>query len=214
VGKHFLDVERAALQPLPVDGFPSFRESRRTVHRDGHVEVERAYYSVPPEYLARQVWVRWDSRMVRIFNERMEPIAAHVRHEPGRFSTQSPHIASEKISGIERGAAWQMTRVRRLGPHSTSWSEALLKARGVEGVRALQGLVSLANRHPSSAIERACEIALSYGSFRLKTIRALIERDAPKQETLPFLHEHPLIRPLSEYSQFVHDAFQAKEVRS
>ena len=61
VGNHFNEVERAALLPLPADPFPSFREARRTVHRDGHVEVERAYYSVPPEYLARQVWVRWDA---------------------------------------------------------------------------------------------------------------------------------------------------------
>ncbi len=64
VGNHFDQVERAALLPLPPDPFPSFREARRMVHRDGHVEVDRAYYSVPPEYLARQVWVRWDARMV------------------------------------------------------------------------------------------------------------------------------------------------------
>jgi transposase len=56
VGKHFTDVERGALLPLPLEPFPSFHEGRRTVHRDGHVEVERAYYAVPPEYLAREVW--------------------------------------------------------------------------------------------------------------------------------------------------------------
>ena len=42
VGKHFTDVERAALLPLPLTPFPSFHEGRRTVHRDGHVEVKRA----------------------------------------------------------------------------------------------------------------------------------------------------------------------------
>jgi len=104
VGKHFAEVERAALLLLPADPFPTFREARRSVHRDGHVEVEHAYYSVPPEYLARRVWVRWDARMVRVFNDRMEQVAVHARHEPGRFSTQSVHIASEKISGVERGA--------------------------------------------------------------------------------------------------------------
>jgi transposase len=49
VGKLFAEVERLALQPLPVERFPFFHESQRTVHRDGHVEVDRAYYSVPPE---------------------------------------------------------------------------------------------------------------------------------------------------------------------
>jgi transposase len=110
VGHHFSTVERAALVPLPLAPFPSFHECRRTVHRDGHVEVDRAYYAVPPEYLAREVWVRWDSRLVRIYNDRMEQIALHSKQEPGRFSTPKQFIASEKISGVERGTGWLLGR--------------------------------------------------------------------------------------------------------
>ena len=214
VGTHFEEVERAALLPLPAEPFPSFREARRTVHRDGHIEVERAYYSVPPEYLARQVWVRWDARMVRVFNDRMEPVALHVKHEPGRFSTQAPHIAAEKINGVERGAAWHLARVRRLGPQSTRWAEAVIAVRGVEAVRVLIGLLSLADRHDAAALERACEVASSYGAYHLRTIRALIARDAAEQETMSFRNEHPMIRPLSDYGRFVLDAFSSEEILS
>jgi transposase len=211
VGTHFASVERAALQALPLARFPCFQEARRIVHRDGHVEIERAYYSVPPEYVARPVWARWDGRLVRIFNDRFEQIALHCRHEAGRFSTQSQHIAGPKISGVERGAAWLLGQVRRLGPHSTRWAEAMLQTRGIEGVRVLQGLLNLAHRHPCAAIEQACDSALSHGAYRLRTLRALIERQGPRQEQLPFIEEHPLIRDLSDYGQFVHDTFQ-KEV--
>jgi transposase len=215
VGKHFTDVERGALVPLPLEPFPSYHEGRRIVHRDGHVEVERAYYAVPPEYLARQVWVRWDGRLVRIFNERMQPIAVHTRQEQGRFSTPSRYIASEKISAVERGAAWLLDRVTtRLGPHSTTWAQAMIQARGVEGVRVLQGLLSLAGRHPASAIEQACEVATSYGAYQLRTLRALIKRQEPKQEVLSFMSDHPMIRPISEYGQFVHNAFQFRNTQS
>jgi len=207
VGTHFVTVERPALQRLPPERFPCFQEARRVVHRDGHVEVERAYYSVPPEYLARGVWARWDGRLVRIFNDKLEQIAVHVRHEPGRFSTQSQHICGPKISGVERGAAWLLGQVRRLGPCSLRWAEAMLQARGVEGVRVLQGLLNLAHRHPCAAIERACDIALPHGAFRLRTVRQLLDRAAPGQEQLPFLDEHTLIRPLSDYQQFVQDTF-------
>ena len=74
------------------------------VGRDGHVEVAKAYYSVPPEYLGRTVWARWDARLVRVFNHRWEQIAVHVRHERGRFSTHGQHLHPHKISGLERGA--------------------------------------------------------------------------------------------------------------
>ena len=66
------------------------------VHRDGHVEVAKAYYSVPPEYLGHKLWVRWDLRLVRIFNGRMEQIAVHVRQEPGRFSTHARSHSSPR----------------------------------------------------------------------------------------------------------------------
>jgi transposase len=209
VGKHFTEVERAALLRLPLEPFPSFHEERRTVHRDGHIEVKRSYYAVPPEYLGRVVWVRWDGRMVRVFNERMQQIAIHARQGRGGFSSPTEYIAAEKISAVERGAAWLLHKAAvRLGPHSAAWAEAMVKARGVEGTRVLVGLLSLAGRHPTSAIEQACEIALGYAAFRLRAIRALIKRQAPKQEVMPFVSEHPMIRPLSEYGQFVHDAFQ------
>jgi Integrase core domain len=213
VGQVFAAVEQPELLPLPTTRFAFFHEARRMVHRDGHVEVARAYYSVPPEYLARRVWVRWDGRLVRIFNERMEPIASHVQHEPGRFSTQRAHIAAEKISGVERGAVWLLGQTRRIGPQAGRWSEAVVQARGVEGVRVLQGLLHLAGRHASDQLEKACDIALSYGSYRLRTIRTLLKREAPRQESFAFLDEHPIIRDLSEYGQLVHDAFQKEAGR-
>jgi transposase len=208
VGKLFTEVEKPLLQPLPRERFPSFNEKRRVVHRDGHVEVDHAYYSVPPEYLGRRVWVRWDGRMVRIFNERMDQIALHPKHEPGRFSTDRRHIVSEKITGVERGASWLLGRVRMIGPHSTRWAEATIQARGVQGMRVVQGLLSLTHRHPWAAIEQACQVAHGYSSFRLKTIRVLIDRQVLSQEQFEFMTDHPIIRQLSEYDRFVHEAFQ------
>ena len=203
VGKQFQEVERAALQTLPKERFPFFHEAERMVHRDGHVEVAKAYYTVPPEYLGRKVWVRWDSRVVRVFNRRMEQIALHVRQEPGHFSTLPEHIAPEKISGVERGAAWLLNKVRLIGPQTLQWAEAMLKCRGIQGIRVLQGLLSLANRHPSDALEEAAQTAFSYRAFHLRVLRELLKRKAPAPRQLEFAQEHPIIRPLSDYSTWL-----------
>jgi hypothetical protein len=42
--------------------FPTLEVALQTVHRDGYVEFKRAYYSVPPEYVGRRVWVRREAR--------------------------------------------------------------------------------------------------------------------------------------------------------
>jgi hypothetical protein len=213
VDKVFREVERAALQPLPLERFPFFHEAPRKVSRDAHVEVAKAYYSVPPEHLGRTVWARWDARLVRIFTQRWELIAIHVRHAQGRFSTHAEHLAPEKISGVEKGAAYLLGKVERIGPHARAWAQAMLAARGIEGTRVLQGVLSLSKKHATLPLETACEIALSHGSFRLRTLRELLKRDAAKQTPLPFLDEHPLIRPLADYGRVVAAALARQDDR-
>lgn len=209
VGKLFEEVERAALAPLPVERFPFFHEREHTVHRDGHVQVDGSYYSVPPEHLRRTVWVRWDSRLVRIFNHQLEEIRVHVKQATkGRFSTHPSDIAPEKISGMERGAEWLLRRASTIGEHADRWAQEVIRSRGIEGIRAVIGLLSLADRQPCPLIDKACEIAISYGAYRLKNVRRLIEQKAAKQEQMEFMQEHPLIRNLGVYGELVRESLR------
>jgi transposase len=91
----FHELEKQELLPLPSGRFQNFKEARRKVGRDGHVEVARAYYSVPPEYLGREVWARWDSRTVRVFNDQHQQIAVHARHEHRVLAWQDSFDRSE-----------------------------------------------------------------------------------------------------------------------
>jgi hypothetical protein len=193
------ETERPALLPLPDSLFPSFTEARRKVHRDGHVEFAKAYYSVPPEYLAREVWVRGESRVVRILNHRQEVIAVHPRAEPGRFATTDAHIHAHKRSGVERGAQYWLDRCRLIGPHTAAWAEACFAQRGVYGLRALQGLVSLTRQHPAAALEPAAATAKRRGLWRLKDLRRLLTT-SDNVVQVDFLEAHPLIRGMDAYS--------------
>lgn len=199
--------ERSALLTLPASRFPSFNEGKRKVNRDGHVEVDKAYYSVPPEYLGREVWVRWDSHMIRVFNQRLEQIAVHSRQVDGKFRTDDKHVDPRKRSGIERGSAWLLNKASLIGPYTGRWAEQMLQQRGIEGVRVLLGLVNLSRRHSADAIEQACESACTHGAYRLHTIRELIDRQSDRQGQFEFIHEHPIIRSMAEYGQLVHTAF-------
>jgi hypothetical protein len=130
----------------------------------------------------------------------------HAQRAPGQFSTQRAHLVTEKINAVERGATYLLTQVRRLGTSCVQWSEAMLQIRGVAGVRVLQGLLHLARKNPRDALERACACAHGHGEYRLRTLRGLLKRHEVRQPLLDFMHEHPLIRPLSTYGRFVRDA--------
>jgi transposase len=196
----FEQAERRALLPLGVERFPFFHEARRSVHRDGHLEVDKAFYSVPPEYVGRRLWVRWDGRLVRVFNDQWEQLAVHAKAEPGRFRTAAEHIPQEKVSAVERGTSALLRQIAAIGPHTRQWAEATTQARGVEAVRVLVGLKHLAGKHPSVALEEACRVALSHGAYRLRSVRQLLKHKGQEQRQFEFIAEHPIIRPLSDYS--------------
>jgi transposase len=198
VGKLFESVERPALRPLPASLFPCFQEVQRSVCRDGHLEFQKAYYSAPPEYVGRRLWVRAEARLVRLFNARMEPVGVHTRVEAGRFATADEHIHAHKRHPVERGATYLLQRCHLLGASAGAWAEAMLQNRGPHQLRVLQGLLQLAREHSGSRIDRAAAVALHRGAFRLRDLRRLIEQGETVVQ-VDFLQAHPLIRDLAAY---------------
>jgi transposase len=196
--------EKPLLLPLPASLFPCFREGPRTVHSDGNVEVEKAYYHVPPEHLKHQVWVRFDGREVRIFiklkDESLKQIQVHRRLEPGQF-THARGIGGGQGS-LQVNMAYWLGRACNLGTACEHWARAVAKNRGFDGMRTLMGLVGLIDRHSFAAVNRACERASAKGTWRLRDVRALL--DAKEIQTqITFEEHHPLIRDLREYGLFI-----------
>ena len=198
VGNLFEAVERPALQPLPASLFPVFEEARRTVHRDGYVEFKRAYYSAPPEYVGREVWVRQETRLLRLYNTRREQIALHALAEPGKFTTDPAHLHSRKRHIIERGADYLLDRCRMIGPLTGTWAEAMHQTRGPQSLRVMQGLLHLAGKHPAAELEKAARVATHHGTWRLRDLKRLLALPGNVVQ-MDFLESHPLIRSLEAY---------------
>ena len=114
--------------------------------------------------MGRQVWVRWESRLLRVFNQRREVIAVHVRAEPGKFTSDPNHLHSPHRRVIQQGLDHLLDRTRLIGVHTGSWAEAMVQQRGPIGVRVLHGLLSLAQKHPVKAPESAAQKALHHGA--------------------------------------------------
>jgi transposase len=194
----FTQQEKSALQPLPAGLFPCFHEARRSVHRDGYVEYRKAYYSVPPEHVGRQVWVRGDSKLLHIYTLLMRQIAVHTLVEAGRFATDQAHVHPHKRNAIERGSEYLLERCQLIGPHSGAWAAAMYGNRGPIGMRVLQGLLQLARKHPVGQLEAASKMAVRHACWRLRDLRRLMEQ-GDQVVQIDFLQVHELIRDLSAY---------------
>lgn len=199
--------EQAALRPLPPDLFPCFQEGQRTVHRDSYVEVGRAYYSVPPEYIGQRVWVRWDGREVRVFNQRWDQIKLHRRLEPGQFD-QVLGLGGGQGSLPQQLDYW-LGRADQLGRPCSQWCRHVVEHKGPLGLRSIMGLIGLTRQHSFKSINEACASAGSRGAWRLRDVKALLEqRQREVQTRFNFAQDHPMIRNLAEYGLFIQNKTQ------
>jgi len=101
-----------------------------------------------PEYVRRKVWARWDAKIVRLFNERMEAIAVHVRQEPGKFKTDPAHIHDHKNAPHRTGRSMDPGPLPLAGPGGGHLGRRSLSAARPESLRVLQGLLALAENIP------------------------------------------------------------------
>lgn len=197
VKKRFEEHERPALKPLPPMLFPLFEEGQRSVHRDSYIEVGRAYYEVPEEYIGKKVWARWDSHLVRVYNQRFEPIAVLARLPKGQFSSCLPGRMTQLTVG--RSLDYWLERAGMLGMQCGKWAHAVIEDRGPLAIRVLMGLLSMTKKHSPQSIDHACGLALSHGAYRLQSVRRLM-KNPTEHTTFEFMDSHPLIRDMAEYA--------------
>jgi hypothetical protein len=77
--------ERPALGPLPIEPFRYYRFGERTVHLNGCVEVEGAYYGAPPGWLGQRVQVQWNELHVRLLAPTTGQFLRHLRTRRGWY---------------------------------------------------------------------------------------------------------------------------------
>jgi hypothetical protein len=109
----FAAQEAGALLPLSLSyDVPVFTTVK--VHRDFHVEVGRALYSAPKEYLGCHLDARADSALVKLYC-RGQLVKVHPRQQPGRRSTDPAGLPAEKTTCAMRDVASLARAARRHG---------------------------------------------------------------------------------------------------
>ena len=112
--------ERPALRPLPVEPFRYYRYGERTVHLDGCVEVEAAYYGAPPGWIGQRVQVQWNDLHVRL----LAPKTGQLLREHLRAPRGWHRIARRRSAGAHAGDHARAARRAPAPPARTSTRSA------------------------------------------------------------------------------------------
>jgi transposase len=190
--------EKPALTPLPVEPFRYYSFGKRTVHLDGFIEVEAAYYAPPPGHIGRELDVQWDERVVRILDPKTgQLLREHLRTARGRHRMRDEDRPKRTPDSTLRILA----RARGAGAHVGALCERIHQSDGEVGVRRILGVLSLAKRFGAATADEACAAAIEVGVPTYRFLKRYLERRTPLQLTLKQVD--PLIRELTEYRDLI-----------
>ncbi len=190
--------ERPSLLPLPIEPFRYYQFGERTVHLDGCVEVEGAYYGPPPGWIGRRIRVQWDGHHVRLMDPKTgQLLREHLRQERGKHRIRTEDLPSR----TPQSTAALLARARVAGPHIGALADSIHVSDGELGVRRILGVMSLAKKHGAPVVDDACSAALEMGIPTYRFLRRYMERRPAAP--LSLRQVDPLIRELEHYRDLI-----------
>jgi transposase len=190
--------EQPTLGPLPLEPFRYYRFGVRTVHLDGCVEVDAAYYGTPPGWIGRRVDVQWNDLFVRL----LDPTTGQRLREPGRAPRGWHRIAEvDRPRRTPPKTVALLDAAMRIGPSVSTICDHIHRHEGEAGVRRILGVLALAKQHGPAVIEDAAKAALDFGVPTYRFLRRYLERRPPVPLTLRQVD--PLIRQLTLYRDLI-----------
>ena len=190
----FTEVEAACLLAVPpAYDVPTF--TRVKVHRDFHVEVARALYSLPEQWIGQYLDARADSELVKLFH-RGQLVKTHPRQPPGGRSTDREDLPVERAGYAMRDLTALIAVCTGHGPSTGIYAERLLDdPLPWTRMRSVYRLLGLVRRYGPGPVDTACTRSLDLDVVSVSKIASMLEKAIEREQpVLPAAAGSPTAR--------------------
>lgn len=168
-------IERGLLLPLPAVPPELATWAKASVHRDGHIQFEKALYSVPFRLMGQTLWLKATATTLQCFREH-ELVATHVRMRAGARSTVADHRPPDALAWCLADPQHCLREAERIGPSCRTLIERLFADRVLDQLRSAQGVIRLAKTVGAKRLEAACQRALAFDAPRYRTVKTILDK--------------------------------------
>jgi hypothetical protein len=176
VPRELFAVEKPRLKPLPVWVPEVYRLHQRIVDVEGYVSLHTNRYSVPADWVGRNVEVRETRDRVEIGNGRKSVSHVRVIDLVGQRITTKEH-RPPRGSGVKRSdPPPEETTLSRLAPDLLGYVTALKKRGRKQTTLALRHLLRMIREYPAAPLREAIAEAERYGLFDLDRVERMVLR--------------------------------------
>jgi len=172
----FAEHEAAVLLAAPVERYdlPLYRSAK--VHRDHHIEIAKALYSVPGDLIGGHVDVTATKVLVKVFCGG-QLVKVHPRQKPGARITDPNDLPSELTDYAMRDIASQRRQGFARGDHIGAFVDAVLVGPlPWTRMRHVYKLFRTCDRYGDHIVDRACERAVDAECSNVTVVIGMVER--------------------------------------
>lgn len=173
--QQFQEQEKTALVKLPSEEFSLAKMGKRKVYHDCHIYISSNYYSVPYQYVGKEVEIEINKGLIKIyFNQTL--IATHIElTAKGEFSTEVSHYPAYKcMSQTEYQEKYQV-KMAEIGQYAEQVFFGILHGNKSSWARPVQGILSLTKYFSRDIINLSCQRALVYGAYEYQIIKNICQ---------------------------------------
>lgn len=174
--------EKAELLPLPDEEYHFMERSIAKVSSDFHVRFDNAYYSVPKDYVHKQVSIRATADSVWICSMAGNLLCTFPRAQhKGQWSTDTNHLPANYKDFAEWNGPYFIRKAMTVGPNTVDVIKLVLQSRKLEvqTYRMCVGILNFTKKYSKQTLEECCNRALQMNkatySFIKNTIAAVAE---------------------------------------
>ena len=177
----FNQVEASCLLTVP-EPYDVPRFTRVKVHRDFHVEVARALYSLPQQWIGHHLEARADSELVKLY-ARGQLVKTHPRQRPGGRSTDRADLPTEKAGYAMRDLTSLIAVCAGHGENLGVYAERLLDdPLPWTRMRSVYRLLGLVRRYGPGPVETACSRSLDLDVVSVAKIASMLEKAIEREQ--------------------------------
>jgi transposase len=179
----FEEEEKDFLMPLPASSYETAVWSKATIQPDYLITVGDCKYSVPYEFIGKEVEIRATEKSIEVFFQNNR-IASHVRKNYSPDPIYVPeHMPENHRRYLEYNAERFLEWAEDVGTSTILVVKNFLYMHKVEqqGYKSCASLMKLADRYSMERLEKACEKALTYTPCpSLKNISTILKNGQDK----------------------------------
>jgi len=196
----FNQEEKAALKPIPTEPFELLLKVQQLkVHPDCSVTLDYSYYLIPFRYARKTLEAHVYPATVSFFDgTTLVKVYERATRRGQRIGDPDECYPEAKAAYLRRTPQFCLTEATIVGPSCLELVETLFKrAYPLDHLRAVQGVVGLAQKVGHERLEAACRRALAFNVPSLKNVKSILNAGS-ENEPLPGQPEPD--KPAKEYA--------------